>query len=146
MPRISKVVKSVRATRIIGGLTKHFAKRGTFAVGGNTYTLEELVGIFQSQIDAIDEVDASHAAMVAAVARERAVTLRVRELTRQLKHAVTAELGFTADGWDDFGWEVPKKPGPKTVEAKLEGARKAQATRKVRHTMGKRQRKKVRGW
>jgi hypothetical protein len=47
---------------------------------------------------------------------------------------------------EDFGWTMPKKPGPKTVQAKLEGARKGQETRKARHTMGKRQRKAIRGW
>jgi hypothetical protein len=146
MPKIAKVTKRVQATLIIEGLTKHFTKRNTYWVGGKQYTQRQLIDLFRSQIEAIDEVDAAHAAVASAVARERAVALRIRELARQLKHTLVMDLGFSITGWADFGLELPKKPGPKTVKAKAEGARKAQATRQARHTMGKRQRKKVRGW
>jgi hypothetical protein len=32
----------------------------------------------------------------------------------------------------DFGWDVPKKPGPKTAAAKLAGVVKGRATREAR--------------
>jgi hypothetical protein len=38
------------------------------------------------------------------------------------------------------------KKGPKTTEAKVLMVERARATRKKRGTMGKRQRKKIRGW
>jgi hypothetical protein len=146
MSKTSKVVKRAQAARVIAGISKHFAGKTGIDVGGKRYTPKQLVGLFQSHIDAIEEVDAAHAAGAVAVAKERKAALRVRDATRYLKMVVEVEFGPDAVAWDDFGWELPKKPGPKTVEAKLEGARKVRETRKLRNTMGKRQRKKIRGW
>ena len=145
MPKIGKGTKKVQATRIIQGLVKHFDKGRIYPVGGRRYTPKQLIDAFQAHIDAIERVDAAQAAVTAAVARERQIALRVRELARQLKQTVTVELGFSIAGWSDFGWEVPKPPGPKKLDAKLQGAKKARATREMRHTMGKRQKKKIRG-
>jgi hypothetical protein len=147
MPRLAKVTKRSRAFRIMAGLAKHFpVGAGPHRLGGVPYDPEQLAAVFQAQIDAVAAVDAARAALTDAVARERAAARRATELTRDLKMVVRSRFGFSAARWAEFGWELPKKPGPKTVKAKLQGADKARATRKARGTMGKRQRKKVRGW
>jgi len=146
VPKISKTVKRVRAEGVLQGLAKHFARRSSYELGGKVYTREALAGVFQAHAEAVREVDAAHAAVAAAVARERELAKKVAYLTRMLKLAVDAEFGMAPRVWAEFGWEVPKKPGPKTVKAKLEGAEKARATRVARHTMGKRQKRKIRGW
>jgi hypothetical protein len=46
---------------------------------------------------------------------------------------------------NDFGMEAPKPKGPKTVATKAVAAQKRDATRAVRHTMGKVQKKSVKG-
>lgn len=145
MPKLGKVTKRARATDVIEGLLERFTDGRTYFVGGKEYTRGELVAAFQSLVDAIDEVDATRAAAADAVARERAVARRVAELTRQLKTTVSYELGITHEHFAAFGWPMPKTPGPKTVKAKLEGAAKGRETRKARGTMGKRQRRKMRG-
>jgi hypothetical protein len=145
MPKVSKLTKRSRATGIIAGVRKHFGG-ASYDLGGRTYTPKQLVAEFQSQIDAIDEVDATRSTLAAAIAKERALARRIAALGRYLKMAVDATFGPSPEVFADFGWDVPKRPGPKTVQAKLEGARKARETRKARGTMGKRQRKKVRGW
>jgi hypothetical protein len=146
MPKISKLVKRESAIQIIGGLEKYYRGQTAIYVGGKKYTQPQLISLFRSLVDAIDEVNALQASVVAAVARERNVASTVRELTRLLKITVDAGFGFSPIECGDFGWTMPKKPGPKTVQAKLEGARKSQETRKARQTMGKRQRKRIRGW
>jgi hypothetical protein len=143
MPKVSKVTKRSRATSIIAGVIKHFSA-ASYTLGGKAFTPKQLVAAFQSHVDAIDEVDATRAALAAAVARERELARRMTALTRYMKMAVEARFGLLHKIYADFGWEVPKRPGPKTVEAKLEGATKARDTRKARGTMGKRQRKKIR--
>ena len=143
MPKMSKAMRAVRAMGIIAGIEKRFGRRNILALGGRQYTPGELAAVFQSQIDAVDQVDAAHAAVVNAVAREREIARTVRNLTRLLRFWIGAEFGSDAEAWADFGLTAPKKPGPKTVEAKLAGAERARATRKMRHTMGKRQRKKA---
>ncbi|HEV3189179.1 MAG TPA: hypothetical protein VGY54_01710 [Polyangiaceae bacterium] len=145
MPRLSKTAKQARAASILQGLAKHFALRSSYELGGKVYTREALAGVFQAHADAVRAVDAAHAAVAVAVAKERALAKKVVHLTRMLKLAVDAEFGPAPRVWAEFGWEVPKKPGPKTVKAKLEGAEKVRATRAARHTMGKRQKQKIRG-
>jgi hypothetical protein len=100
-------------------------------IAEKAFTPRQLVAAFQSHVDAIDEVDATRAALAAAVARERELARRMTELTRYVKMAVEARFGLSHKIYADFGWEVPKRPGPKTVEAKLEGRRK-RATRERR--------------
>ena len=145
MPRVSKLTKRARATGIIAGLVKHFLG-ASYSLGGKEYTRRQLVAEFQSHLDAIDEVDATRAALAAAVAKERKLARQVAALARYVKMSAESRFGLTPTICADFGWEVPKPPGPKTVKAKLEGAKKARETRKARGTMGKRQRKKIRGW
>ncbi|MDP9003020.1 MAG: hypothetical protein M3O46_23250 [Myxococcota bacterium] len=143
MPKLGTVTKRARATSVIRGVTKHFVRGKRYLIGGKQYTPEDLVGIFQSHIDAIDDVGAAHAAVQVAVAKERQIARHAHALMLKLKGVVEHELGPTNDIYAAFGWTMPKKPGPKTVKAKLEGAEKARETRKARHTMGKRQRKRV---
>jgi hypothetical protein len=145
MPKQSKGTKAMRAFHVIAGVKKHFPRQGALMVGGTPYTPEQLVRFFQAHIDAIDAVDAAHADVLAAITRERDVARQVRKLTHLLKYVVAVMLGEDPSTWADFGWEPPKKPGPKTLEAKVRGAERARATRKERGTMGKRQRKKTRG-
>ncbi|HLK41476.1 MAG TPA: hypothetical protein VKU41_32225 [Polyangiaceae bacterium] len=145
MPRVSKVSKAVGAMRALAGVVKHFEQGQRYPLGGETYTRDEIVAVFQAQLDAIKQVDATRAAATAAVANERAAAARAHELTHYLKMAVEGRFGPSANAWADFGWEAPKKRGPKTLQGKVEGAHKARATRVARHTMGKRQRRKIKG-
>jgi hypothetical protein len=146
MPKLSKVVKSATASRILAGLAARYANLGTNRLGGVTYTYEAITAVFRAQIDAIRAVDEARAALADAVARERKATQAASRVGRHLKGFIGVAFGPDHEAFGAFGWEVPGKPGPKTVKAKLQGATKAAATRTMRGTMGKRQRKKVRGW
>ena len=84
-------------------------------------------------------------ALAVAASRERKIGREVARFTQNFKVAVTVHCGSSAEVLGDFGWKVPKKPGPKTTAAKLAGVLKGQATRKARGTMGPKQRKKIRG-
>ncbi len=77
--------------------------------------------------------------------KERAAAKSVDAFTRGLKLTAFHVLALPLDVLADFGWTLPKKPGPKTTAAKLSGVLKAAATRKARGTMGRRQRLKIRG-
>jgi hypothetical protein len=145
MPKKSQSTKYSAAMSVIAGLEKRWRAGERFKVSGKMLTREELVGLYRSQIESIHTLRAARAALAFAVAQERAITKRVEMQTPRLRAAVVNQFGFGPDVLADFGWTAPKKPGPKTVEAKRAGAEKLRATRKARQTMGKRQRKKVRG-
>jgi hypothetical protein len=143
MPKRSKLERSVAASRVIAGLGKRLADKDSFTLRGVSWTPAKLAALFEAQLDAIRAVDQARAVLAGAVAKERKVSRQARELEVQLKAFVHALFGDSAAAYGDFGWSLPKTPGPKTPLAKLTGAVKARATRLARGTMGKRQRKKA---
>jgi hypothetical protein len=141
MPKITKTEKRARARDAIAGLKKHFGPGEIKQLGGKATTRDGLVAVLQEHLDALAAVDAATVALRVAVARESALDRRVRALVRLLQHLVVSRLGADHAIFGDFGWKVPKKPGPKTVAAKAEGARKAELTRAARGTKPRRRRR-----
>jgi hypothetical protein len=130
MPRISKLAKLTRARSITSGLFKHFAPRIKHRIAGNRYSQREMIAVFQSHLEAIEEVDAARARLGAAVQKERALGRRADALSMELKAFIENRFGANVVVLADFGWRPPKKPGPKTVAAKLAGVKKREAKRK----------------
>jgi hypothetical protein len=145
MPRPTQTIKAIRMTKLMAGIHKHLSKEDALRFKSRAYTLGELVAVFQAELDALDQIAAARTRLTAAVAKERTLEQQARRLELAIKSFIVARFGTRADVLGDFGWEVPRKPGPKTVDAKLAGALKGAATRKARGTLGKRQRLKVRG-
>jgi hypothetical protein len=145
MARKSQTAKYSAAVHVIAGLEKRWRAGDRLKLFGKAFIREELLALYRSQIEAIHAVHTARAALASAVAQERAIASRVQAQTPKLRVAVTNEFGFGPDVLADFGWTAPKKPGPKTAEAKRRGAEKLRATRKARQTMGKVQRRRVRG-
>jgi hypothetical protein len=131
MPRIPKVNKVAQALDVIAGLEKRFTAKKRYAVGGKLRTRRQLVALYQSQIDALTEVDRLRAQLRGALAKERAIAEQVAETTADLKLVVMTLYGHNVSSWGDFGWKLHKKPGPKTAQAKAEGVRK-RAERRLR--------------
>jgi hypothetical protein len=101
-------------------------------VGGKSYTGAQLVALVRRQISALDAVNAATAVLHQAVHDERAVARDVDRLLCDLKRWVLALHGPRVDVLADYGWEVPKGPGPKTVKSKLQQVEKAKKTREAR--------------
>lgn len=142
MDKRSKLARRIRLDAIVKAIGKRFS--GPLQLAGHAYTPQSLVRLFQDEIDTIDRVDAADAARTAAVARHRAVKARNHPLHRALEGYVRALFGNSAEALEEFGYERLKQ-GKKTVETKALAAEKGRATRTARHTMGKKQRKTVRG-
>jgi hypothetical protein len=144
MPKTSQAIRVTRAVHIIRGVEKRFSPRGTYQVSGKPYTGAQIAAVFQRYLDAVDAVTAARAAFGAAVRAEKLAARSAEELSAALKSTVKSAWGGTRETFADFGWELPRRTGPKSVEAKAEGAKKARATRHARKTMGRRQREKIR--
>jgi hypothetical protein len=143
MPKTSQLTRRIAAASIIAGIKKHLPPKGPYYMSGRELSRDELVAVFEAQVDAIDAIRTARAALSAAVARERAVARRLAPQLPLFRDALCHLLGFRSEVLADFGWRLPKKPGPKTATAKLAGVEKGRATRKARGTMGKRQRQKI---
>jgi hypothetical protein len=124
MSRITKSNKLAQAHEVILGLERRFPPRMVHVIARKRYTTRQLVRLYQSQIDALAEIDHANAVLKVALAKEQAIAKEVAAMTAALKGLVHARLGMNITSWGDFGWTLPKKPGPKTVEAKLAGVRK----------------------
>jgi hypothetical protein len=99
----------------------------------------------QSQIDLLSEIAAIEATRHDAIEKERALERTLAPMFERFRFLVENIFGNEAKQLADFGLEPRKKPGPKTPAVKAEAARKVRETRAARHTMGKRQKRKVEG-
>jgi hypothetical protein len=128
MARISKADKAVQARNLMKAIPKHLGT-GPLLLKGQKYTMKQVVALFQSHLDALDEVNRARVVFRVAVGKETALAKRVKELAASVKRLVNARFGVNYEVLGDFGWTPPKKPGPKTSKAKLAGVKKREARR-----------------
>ena len=143
----NKPTRKDRLRLIASGVQKDFPS-GTAVLGGQTFNLPvDLVKLIQADIDATDAADKARADWTAAVRVQNDSHQKVDPVLRDLKQWVFAQFA-NAQGASstlaDFGWSLPKVP-VKSSETKTAAAAKAKATRSARHTMGKNQKKDVKG-
>jgi hypothetical protein len=132
MPRKTKLMKRDALRRLLSGIAKRFPPAREFVLEQKKYTRAELAAVFEAHLRALDAVDQAHAAHRAALRKEDEAGRAAHHLAQVLQRLVAGELGRRLGVLADFGWKVPKKPGPKTTKAKLAGTTKARATREAR--------------
>jgi hypothetical protein len=144
MATLSREVLDARDARVILGILQNLANTGPYVLGGVSYTSAELAALFQSRIDSGRKVDATRAAWAKAVQDDRAISKKVdaaylglREILRQRYDNAPGPLG-------EFGI-APKKVVTLDPLTQLVAAEKRRATRKARHTLGPKQRLKIKG-
>ncbi len=132
--------------KAIQGTDRHLSTLTTLTFLGATYTPASLKAVFQTDIDAINAVEAAHTQWRQEVATQKTTRATTRAVRKALKSYLLGTFGPAAVGiLQDFGFTPPKPPGKKTVASKSEALVKAAATREARHTMGKTQKKSVKG-
>jgi hypothetical protein len=127
MPVQSRIEKLVTAQDVIHGLKKRLEPGATHLVGGKRFTTEQLIARYEAQLAALEAVRQAWIAWQMALDAERKLRKPTIGLTLDLKNFVSVHFGLGAYG--DFGWKAPKKPGPKTVKAKLAGVEKRRKNR-----------------
>jgi hypothetical protein len=133
-------------TKAIQGTDKHFASITSLTLAGAAFTPASLKAVFQADIDATNAAEAAHTQWMQLVAAQRATRASTHAVRKALKSYLLGTYGAAAVGiLADFGFSAPKTAGKKTVAVKSVGLVKAAATRAARHTMGKTQKKSVKG-
>jgi hypothetical protein len=116
------------------------------AVGGVVYTPAGLEAVFVDANAAVDRAEALHKEWQDQVQAAHAARKTAAAVFLSLRSYLVGQYGANAKAvLNDFGMEAPKPKGPKTVATKVAAARKRDATRVARHTMGKVQKKSVKG-
>jgi hypothetical protein len=141
MGRQSHASKRVRDTSLIHGLAKHGIRMPRIG----SMTSADIVKLLHDHLDALDARDAAAATYADCVKRERVLENRIRGISGSVKALAHAVCGEDPSKLGDFGLLPYKKTGPKTPEVVKQSIAKAQATRKARFTMGKRQKKAIKG-
>lgn len=139
MARRSKRDKRKRYELLLRYLRKTFESMEWVYVASVRYTIDELVARVQLLLDDIKRSDEARVAWQAALAIERR---REREARKFLKCLDELVAGVYGGGHPQIAAMGVKrgKTGPKTLEGKVRGAKKAAATRAQRGTPRRRRR------
>jgi hypothetical protein len=130
--------------QVIVGIQKHLLSVPSLPLAGSTYTPADLVKLVQSRIDSAGVVAAAGANKHATVVAHTALGTTLTPVLRGLRQYVLNAFGETSPVLADFGFTPPKKR-TLTPEKKAAAALLAKATRKARHTVGKKQKLAIKG-
>lgn len=122
----------------------YFGQSPSIELAGKKMTPAELKAVFKANQDARLTVDETRAKLKGDILVARKASARRHEIRLALRKYILATFGpGAAEMLSAFHFSMPKKTGPKTVEAKKSAVAKAKATRAARHTMGKKQKKAI---
>ncbi|HZU83687.1 MAG TPA: hypothetical protein VE987_12255 [Polyangiaceae bacterium] len=144
MTTLNRTSTQARDAQVITGIQKHLQNVPSIPLVGTAYTPADLVKLIQSRIDSAGTVAAAKAAWHVTVTSHKALNTSLTPSIRALRQYVINVFGPTSPVLTDFGFSPPKA-ATRTPEEKAAAAAKAKATRKARQTMGKKQKKAVKG-
>jgi hypothetical protein len=126
----------------INGVKKFPIPGPSLLVNNVAYTQAQIEAVYQADIDAVQEVQAAHTALAAALAKAEPVRAATSTFDAAFRLCVEGAYGTAPDAMTTYG--MPKKPRrAMTSEEKAAAKVKAAATRAARHTMGKRQKASI---
>ena len=143
----NKATRQNRLRKLLAGIDKHFPNVTSITLGGAVVARAQLKQLIQTDIDASDASVQAQANAHTVVQLERNSHAKVNPMLRLFKFYVITQFGDTQDASNilaDFGLK-PRKSTKKTVATKADAVSKIKATRAVRHTMGTKQKAKVKG-
>jgi hypothetical protein len=140
----NRSVQQAQDAKVILGIQKNLLSVPTLSLAGQAITPADLEKLVQSCIDSADAVAPAKAKWTAAVQASRALNKQVAPTLRGLRAYLVNTYGPTSTVLADFGFS-PTKTVVKTTEVKAAAAEKAVATRKARNTLGKKQKKNIKG-
>jgi hypothetical protein len=144
MGRTMKSISIDRDRKAIAGIQKHYGSAPEIVLHGESFAPADVMKILQDQIDGADAVAAAKAAFHRAVAAQHAADAEANALFLALKTRVMSDFKNRAEVLAEMGMSLPQKRTP-DVATMAEAAAKRAATRKARHTMGPRQKAKIKG-
>ncbi len=135
----TKVNTEAQLQTLVSGILANIDSGSSLSINSETYTTADLVARLQERIAAAEKTKASKNQWHADVQSERQVEAALRPLVRGMQKYVESRYGDDSAKLAEFGF-TPRKPRKVTARAKADAAVKAQATRKARNTVGKKQR------
>jgi hypothetical protein len=144
MANINRTNTQAHDAQVIEGIKKRLQNVSSVPIGGSTYTPADLVKLVQSRIDSASGSATAKANWHSTVVDHTTLNSKLTPVLRGLRRYVIDVFGEVSPVLADFGFASPKR-ATRTPEQKAAAAAKAKATRAARHTMGKKQKKSVKG-
>ncbi|HEX8791633.1 MAG TPA: hypothetical protein VF765_11835 [Polyangiaceae bacterium] len=129
---------------VIAGLLEFYAPTDVFQMSSGTYPRDELIAELQQFVTAAQNTKDSNAQWREDIQTERGLEQHVRVLRVGVKGIVAARFGATGAQLLKFGFTLPK-PRKKSAQTKAVAVAKSLATRSKRQTLGKVQKKDIKG-
>jgi hypothetical protein len=134
-----------RVAQAITGVGKRLQSVPSVVLAGVSYKPADLIVLFQSALNAASLTTSTKTKWQDAVKAERDVVKSVHAVLIELQNFLRNLYGNAADPLADFGF-VPKKSSVKrTGQTIVQATAKSKATKTARHTLGKKQRKAIKG-
>jgi hypothetical protein len=141
----SKETDVALAKQLIAGFKQHMSTVSSLTVVGVPYTPAQVEAFLQELIDLRAAVDDAKSSTKAKIATENAQAPALRSQMAALVAIVKGSFANQPDVLADFGLKPKKAVTPLTIGQLADAAAKRAATRAARHTMGPKQKQKVKG-
>jgi hypothetical protein len=130
--------------KLIDGVKKHEQTLGGLLIGGVSYKPADITPVLQARVDSANRVLAARAAWAEAVQADRDEQAKSKTFVSGLRQALKVAFGKSVETLADFGL-TPRKQAVVTPAQRVAATAKGQATRAARHTMGPKQKAKIKG-
>jgi hypothetical protein len=141
----SRTTQQADDQKLIDGLTKHASSLASLTIAGTPYSTTAFIAALEARIAAAKTTLATRATWQSAVKAELDERAKTKTLVSGLRQTLQLVFAGSIDTLADFGLRPRKPRTPLTPEQKAAAVAKATATRAARHTMGTKQKAKVRG-
>jgi hypothetical protein len=141
---INRTQRQTSDQNLIEGLKKHEQTLSSLVIGATPLKTADLIAILQARIAAAATAVSTKATWQTAVKADHDERAKTKTLVSSLRQAVQVAFVGSIDALADFGL-APRKVRVSTPEEKAAATAKAKATRAARHTMGSKQKAKVKG-
>jgi hypothetical protein len=143
--KTGKSTEVALAKQLVAGTKQHFSNVSSMMFGNGSFTPVQVEAFLQTLIDLRTAVDEAKAQTKAKIVDEAAQAPSLRSQMAAYVAFVKAAFGNSPDALADFGLRPRKARTPLTIGQQAEAAAKRAATRAARHTMGSKQKQKVKG-
>ncbi|MGA2448001.1 MAG: hypothetical protein ABTD50_04920 [Polyangiaceae bacterium] len=140
----TKVTLNQRVRDLVAGTQKH-PMSGSVTLAGSSYTQQTLVQALQGVVDVLAASDTAKASWKESLKNVKDTKTKTLPLVSSYRSWIAATYGSAPSALADFGMTPRKVPTPLTAEQKAAAAAKRKATRVARNTLGKTQKKNIKG-
>jgi hypothetical protein len=143
--KTSRIQQQTADQKLMDGLTQSQQTLPSFMIGSASIKTTDVIAILQERIKNANTVESTRAAWQTAVKGNRDERVKTQLLVSGVRQSLQMMFAGSIDTLAEYGLAPRKQRTPLTPEEKAAAVAKARATREARHTMGSRQKAKIKG-